>query len=522
MIIDDYAKLKKYAEQAEGVIPKEEYVDTVAGYWDYIESLMSESSEEDRNALIEKMISDVDSSCSVCFRLFLLSVLLYMDMDGKWSSKMYQIINSYSLNIDVISFFVQQMLAFDFKYPGIINRDVLEEIYAGMVAYWRDTVKKANRSTDRTDNRVVIISTQVAGLRHAPTKTLFERVEVLGAELGMEVLVIHSRESLTQKEEFPFYRCQKGIVIDDYNGLKNIALPSGYTFKMYQPENAMPNAAEMVEAVNLIMTYAPSEVIVLGDHCVLGDVIADYYPTMNMPFGFSALYPKDNQYSVVFRKLTEADYAMIDAWGIKREKYIEGVFTFRFIPQSSKCTRKDLGIPENAFTFVAIGNRLGADITDEFVRMLMQIKDDNWFIVFAGSPEGFDYDKLCEKHPEILNHSGFLGYVEDVLALLECCDLYINPPRLGGGFSVAEAFSKGKPGVSLNYGDVAAAAGREFCVETLEEMKETIERYMNDNRFYEDMSQKAIARAAVLQDGKSALADILSEFRRRYSEESKQ
>jgi len=102
-----------------------------------------------------------------------------------------------------------------------------------------------------------------------------------------------------------------------------------------------------------------------------------------------------------------------------------------------------------------------------------------------------------------------LGLQEDMLAISEICDLYINPPRNGGGSSIAEALSKGKPAVTLNYGDCSIAAGEEFCVKDLEEMKNTIIKYITDNDFYKKMSEKALKRNEVLRDTKKALGDII-------------
>ena len=94
-------------------------------------------------------------------------------------------------------------------------------------------------------------------------------------------------------------------------------------------------------------------------------------------------------------------------------------------------------------------------------------------------------------------------------------DLYINPRRLGGGFSIAEAFFKGKPGITINYGDVAAAAGPDFCVESYQEMVSLIIKYMNDDVFYSDMAKKGLERVNELTDSRPALEYILEEAEKR-------
>ena len=91
----------------------------------------------------------------------------------------------------------------------------------------------------------------------------------------------------------------------------------------------------------------------------------------------------------------------------------------------------------------------------------------------------------------------------------------MNPPRIGGGFSVVEAFCKGMPGITLNYGDVAASAGLDFCVDSLEEMGEAIKRYKEDSEFYHMMAEKALKRSKELFDSKGAMEYILNEMEQR-------
>lgn len=84
-------------------------------------------------------------------------------------------------------------------------------------------------------------------------------------------------------------------------------------------------------------------------------------------------------------------------------------------------------------------------------------------------------------------------------------------------FSVIEAFSKGKPGVTIHYGDVAAAAGDDFCVTDYEEMIRVIKRYTEDKGYYEQMVKKGKIRAKEMTDSKAALEKILATVKERRS-----
>lgn len=516
-IKDNINKLIKY-NQAADTIPFEEYSDTVASFWTYIEEQINNLSIGGKESIYENIASNIDRVYSGKLKRFMLTMLLNHYMDGKYASMLCDDIlqDEYGFDSETAIFTVHNLDSFEFNNPGIIDLDKANALYLKVLEDWKLRMSDACKVIEKGDsNKILIISTHIAGDRHAPTKTLFERVDVLGRELGYEILVIHSRETLTKPEYYPVYDCKKGTIIEEYTGLHNLSLPSGYTFPLYQPSEAMPNESEILQAIDLVRQFKPSRVIVMGDYSILGDVIADCIPTINMSFGFATLHPKYNQHVCLFREITNSDYEKIEKWGIDREKYLSGIFTFRFIPQSSNTTRGELGLPEDAFIIPIVGNRIGSDLTDDFVKMLEGLNVSKWHVVFAGSSEGFNYEKVCGQYPVLKEHSTYLGYVNDILAMLECCDLYVNPPRLGGGFSVAEAFSKGLPGVSLNYGDVAAAAGSDFCVSSLNEMKACIERYMTDSDYYNMMSEKALARVQVLQDGRGALEDILREFNSR-------
>ena len=95
------------------------------------------------------------------------------------------------------------------------------------------------------------------------------------------------------------------------------------------------------------------------------------------------------------------------------------------------------------------------------------------------------------------------------MAVDECCDLYINPKRLGGGTSVAEALYKGLPAVTLDYGDVGVGAGSDFLVKDYEEMYKKVILYAQDKEFYEKMSKRARERAVELMNSRSEFLKII-------------
>ncbi len=91
------------------------------------------------------------------------------------------------------------------------------------------------------------------------------------------------------------------------------------------------------------------------------------------------------------------------------------------------------------FLLVVVGIRLEFEIDSKFMDMLSDVCSKGCHVVFAGIMD--NYGRLMEEYPVVSANSSFTGYCDDILALMEICDLYVNPDRLGGGFSVIEVLT---------------------------------------------------------------------------------
>lgn len=94
-------------------------------------------------------------------------------------------------------------------------------------------------------------------------------------------------------------------------------------------------------------------------------------------------------------------------------------------------SKEDLGIREDAFLIIISGNRLDVEITEEFLEVLYKIIKigDNISIMFIGKAESI---KVKIKN-ELKNKFYFLGHVDHFLQAIAVGDLFLNPPRQGGG-----------------------------------------------------------------------------------------
>lgn len=416
-------------------------------------------------------------------------------------------------SVDNMFYIYQQLKRVCFEKE--IDDSGVEKVFEAVLEAWKEAnadLLQPLPKEERNPKKVMVIARQFLGVRHAPTRTALERIELLTNLMEEEVICFHAKEYLTEKGMMPFCPPQYGNVNEELNGLRKIDLES-FSFWLYQPECPMPDYVEIRKILETIWEQKPYEIIVIGDHCLLGDLCAEMIPTICIPVGFTALAFRKNQFIAIGRPLTEQDYRRIEDHGCKREQYIESVFTFQLLAQGTTLCREALGLPKDAFIVSIVGIRLHNEVSRDFIRALEPLLFEGVHIAFAGTMN--NYEELCAEFAMLKEHSSYVGYQKDILAFQELCDLYVNPPRIGGGFSAVEAFYKRKPGVSLPYGDVATVMGNDFCVNNLEEMVETIRLFMRDPNYYNKMAEKAYQRALVLLDGKAAMKHILSEAERR-------
>ena len=161
--------------------------------------------------------------------------------------------------------------------------------------------------------------------------------------------------------------------------------------------------------------------------------------------------------------------------------------------QQGNLTRSELNLPEDKFLIAVVGNRLDREIDQEFISVLEGIldKESNAGIVFIGEvgqikkvfANGIYKDRIF-----------FLGYCENLQGTYNAVNLYLNPKRLGGGFSSAMALSAGVPVITLLDCDVAYNVGNDFVVSNYDEMITQVHNYVTDDEFYINMKNKALLK----------------------------
>jgi len=122
-------------------------------------------------------------------------------------------------------------------------------------------------------------------------------------------------------------------------------------------------------------------------------------------------------------------------WRVKRSR------------QQWPITRAALGLSEAAVVWITAGFRLEHEIKPEWANRMLALMSrhpDVVWLVIGG--EGKLPQALQKAAPGRVRA---LATRSDLSGILRICDIYVNPPRMGGGLSVAEAMAEGLAVTSL-------------------------------------------------------------------------
>lgn len=110
-------------------------------------------------------------------------------------------------------------------------------------------------------------------------------------------------------------------------------------------------------------------------------------------------------------------------------------------------TRADLGLADDALVWLTVGFRLEAEVSGPWAAQMLELLARTpgavWLLVGGAG-----------RLPAALAQAP-AGQVRtwptraDIAAVMHLADIYVNPPGMGGGFSVAEAMAVGLPALSL-------------------------------------------------------------------------
>lgn len=414
-------------------------------------------------------------------------------------------------------FLFYQLKSYAFRYPFLESFDTKKELWKYFIELTEGFERKLSCSLEpvpaekRDSGLALVITEQFLAVQHGPTKTALDRCRALMVRMGKRVILMNTMEATSTLGKIPFKDYQQG----NHPGEENKRLQSwkGIQIPYYQSDVPMPDIEKLEELLGEIRQMAPSIVIAIGGSSILANLVNKMVPVLSVGLCPSDFEYTSVKYQTLGRKLTREDKLLLQQVGYDETHVIESIFTSSLKPQTEHVTREEVHLPENGFLMVIVGTRLDEEVTDAFLEMVQGVLKDDMYLVFIG---GFvNFEAYLDKFPKLRSQAVYLGYCDDILSRIEICNLYLNPTRRGGGTSCVEALFKGVPVVSVDFGDVAVNAGKDFCVNDYSEMAEKIKEYYENPEFYRQMSEKARRRAEVLLDTEKEFVRIVQEMQKR-------
>lgn len=394
------------------------------------------------------------------YRIFLMSLLMKLEKNTEMANDFLRLVLASDKYQEDNYYFVWNQYK-DISLKRRVNLDnttqkLRDRMYQCCYNLYYEKVKNKVHKiplVERRKNCVLVLTIQYLDNTHAPTNTLRERCKTL-RKLGKEVYIVNTTEQSLYQGYIPFYQAAYGNVFLENNEKKEIEI-DGESFAFLQLSADDTILERFVTLYELIQKIKPYYILSIGTGSILADLCGNIVPCASMALAFSTFPHTVNCMRILGRNLRQGELDKKET-----EKIIESRFTFELKPQKKHFMREQYQISENCFVLAVIGIRLDYEVTSDFCQVLSDVCVNGAFVVFAGI---FDtYEKVMKENVILAKNSTFIGYCDDMLALMEICDLYVNPKRLGGGFSIIEAFEKGVPGVYLRTGDVYTAGGEEY------------------------------------------------------------
>lgn len=340
---------------------------------------------------------------------------------------------------------------------------------------------------NRNRKRIAIVTEQLlVGSKHAPTDVVLRFAYIFQKYLGFEVLIF----VCTSNQFLPIFLW---VNTKGYNGREKGNIQINYMDEKIDVCNFPMNGADCndyVEMLTLLHQWNPLFVINMGVMNPIAELPQKF--TMVVAMGMTIECPVSDAEVLIRYGLTSAEKEM--EYQQELLEYQTQLFTEKMpvvVEMSGKkFTRVELGLSEESFLIAVVGNRLDKEVDEKFAEVMKRILrsvSKTEFVIIG------DVEKIQRYFEEEIfqKRIHYLGFCSELYGTYCTIDLYLNPKRLGGGFSSAIALGAGVPVVTLPECDVAYNTGEDFVVHSEEEMVATVIRHATDSQYHKEKIKQA-------------------------------
>ncbi|HEY8023053.1 MAG TPA: glycosyltransferase [Burkholderiaceae bacterium] len=334
------------------------------------------------------------------------------------------------------------------RFVDILRTARMPEVVDLLGKYFASNTKSAlPRRPITAIRKVALVATYIGQQSHAPTPLAFQHAKLL-QDLGFQVHVFSAQELRIQEmANYLGNNVNLTTYAPDIAKLREI-IPRGVGVTLSDERYSLLRRWEdMLLAVG---TFDPDMVLFVG---------------LNSPF-LAPLFSSRPILGLCVH--STSPMAELDVW-LTGDKTLGGKpctvwgpaippalayyhpFRVKLKPTAANVSRDDLELGEKTVVLITVGARLHHEIDGEWAKRMVGLLKRHpavqWLLVGGTATRPPALADLPSAQLKALAHH------DDLRAVLRCCDVYVNPPRVGGGFSVAEAMSEGLAVAALKHSD---------------------------------------------------------------------
>lgn len=375
---------------------------------------------------------------------------------------------------------------------------------------YRPAIGLASHGVDTSNRRALVITDQLVGVGHAPTRIALEAAKSLMLNHDMQVLLVDTAQ----------YPSAPAGSILSLMAPNNPAMHSQISkveyehqvIEVFRPLTAGLGEGPLTSLVERIAAFDSSLVLVIGGACPLAELLNDRAIVMQFPLSadppitisnyFSLYLPPDDRVNSMLCKMGTADKFLFAAAG-----------GYPTLSSYSIKTREELSLPEKDFVYAVVGNRLAMECDEQFFACLDTIcRSGGIHIFFIGPYAGLD--SITSQYHYLRENCTHSKYERDLMAAYHQCDGYINPMRKGGGTSAVYAMQAGMPVLTLPKGDVSIAGSSFPQISSFEELAKVAIGLHKNRDMYDRYRQFATDGARDLTRFDHVIAKFVQEYER--------
>lgn len=450
-----------------------------------IDELFDYYKQVDYNVFFDELFNYIDKDfelytliLSTLYNLFNHDMIIY-DIEKRLTSESIDLFAADSI-LNQLRYikFTNIALKDSYKTNRIINQKLLNEFKQKYLPNYPYTPYD-----EREKKRIVIATDQLLSINHAPTRIVLNICNYLAHDHGYEIYLLINLTSRDANRISQFwYNPNMFNFLKDLDGMFSVQYKETI-IRGFQFEWAPDKISDISAACELINIWKPLCVFYIGGASYRHDIYKYYTTLISMPCTDG--YIVSEAQVLVSSLQSDSSYIKESIQYIKNtNQHIENIGVLCTLREDSGHIYKkvDYNIPDTGFLLCIMGNRLDAEMSDDFISMMQELmyENANIYVAFIGDCTRTFFAE------DLQSRVRFLGYQSELVEIMKMMDLFVNPPRKGGGSGATFALQAGVPIATLANNDVANFINNRLCCNNLDELKALIERYMNDKEFYDN------------------------------------